>query len=107
MGLVVALLAACAQPPETILPAYVPASTYDGYSCGQLLALQQRIFAELETAELQQKGAAVNDTWGVVMFGLPTASMSGGNIAPRVASLKGQRETFGSLITAKQCIPSG
>jgi len=103
---VAASLGGCAASPESIQAATIPPAIYDGYSCNRLLNLQQRIEASLQTAMLRQKSASINDAWGVFLIGLPTASMSGGDIAPQVASLKGQRATVGGLISAQGCITS-
>jgi hypothetical protein len=97
-------LGACAASPESIPATTIPPSTYVGYSCNRLLNLQQRIEAALQTAMLRQKSASINDAWGVFLWGLPTASMSGGDIAPQVASLKGQRATVSDLISTQRCI---
>jgi hypothetical protein len=102
-----ASLGACATPPESIPAATIPPSIYAGYSCDRLLGLQQRIETALQTAMLQQKSASINDAWGVFLIGLPTASMGGGDIAPQVASLKGQRATVSDLISTQRCITSG
>jgi hypothetical protein len=99
-----ASLSACAASPESIPAATIPPSIYAGYSCDRLLGLQQRIEAALQTAMLQQKSASINDAWGVFLIGLPTASMGGGDIAPQVASLKGQHATVGDLISTS-CSP--
>jgi len=53
---------------------------------------------------LQQQSASNNDAWGVFLIGLPTASMAGGDIAPQVASLKGQRATVSDLISTQRCV---
>jgi hypothetical protein len=97
-------LGACAASPESIPPAAIPPSIYAGYSCEHLLGLQQRIALALQTAMLQQKSASINDAWGVFLIGLPTASMGGGDIAPQVASLKGQQVTVSELILSQNCI---
>jgi hypothetical protein len=103
---IAASLGGCAASPESIPATNIPPSIYAGYSCNRLLNLQQRIEASVQTAMLRQKSASINDAWGVFLWGLPTASISGGDIAPQVASLKGQRATVSSLISAQGCITS-
>ena len=99
-----ASLGACAASPESIPATTIPPSIYAGYSCDRLLGLRQRIEVALRTAMLQQQSASNNDAWGVFLIGLPTASMAGGDIAPQVASLKGQRATVSDLISTQRCV---
>jgi hypothetical protein len=101
-----ASLAACATPPESIPAATIPSSTYAGYSCDRLLDLRLRIEDALQVAMMQQKSASNTDAWGVFLVGMPVASLSGADIAPRVASLKGQRATVTDLISTQRCITS-
>jgi hypothetical protein len=104
---IAASLGACAASPDNIPAATIPPSIYAGYSCDRLLGLQHRIEIALQNAMLQQQSAANGDAWGVFLIGLPTASMGGGDIAPQVASLKGQRATVGELIYSQGCSPQG
>ena len=101
---IAASLGACAASPETIPAAAIPPSIYAGYSCDRLLDLRLRIEDALQAAMMQQQSASNSDAWGVFLVGLPVASLSGGDIAPRVASLKGQRATVGDLISTT-CSP--
>lgn len=103
LALIAVAPSACAPSPDTIQPAVIPASTYDGYSCSQLRGLKDRIALELESAVSRQQSAATNDIWGVVLIGLPVASMGGGNQAPQIASLKGQRATVSGLLAQRNC----
>jgi hypothetical protein len=86
------LLGACAQSPESIQPAYVSSVPYESWNCQQLGEEQQHLTEALATASTQQTQARSNDTAGVILLGLPLASMSGENIAPQIAKLKGEQE---------------
>lgn len=52
----------------------------------------------------QQEQARTNDTVGVILLGLPTASLSGGNVAPQIADLKGRKETLHQTQIQRNCI---
>lgn len=40
---------------------------------------------------------------GVILIGLPVPSMSGDNIAPEIARLKGEQEAFRKAMALKEC----
>ena len=40
---------------------------------------------------------------GVILLGLPLASMSGENIAPQIAALKGEQEAVGQAMQFGNC----
>lgn len=103
-GIALALFAAgCAKNPESIAPAYVSEVGYQSYSCQQLAQEQQRLNEAYTVAEAQQKKARSNDIAGVILIGLPVSSMSGDNIAPQIANLKGQQEAVRKAMIAKNC----
>jgi hypothetical protein len=52
-----------------------------------------------------QEDARTGDTWGVILLGLPTSTLSGGNVAAEVASLKGQQIAVEKTIISKNCRP--
>ena len=97
--------AACAKNPESIAPAYVSEVNYQGYSCQQLAQEQQRLNEAYTVAEAQQKKARSNDIAGVILLGLPVSSMSGDNIAPQIANLKGQQEAVRKTMISRNCEP--
>jgi len=103
-GLAVAGLAACAKSPESIQPAYVSPVTYDGLSCPQLGEKQGRLATALATASNQQSQARSNDIAGILLLGLPVASLSGENIAPQIALYKGQQEAVRQVTLRKSCL---
>lgn len=97
------LLAACAATPESIGPAYVSEVTYQSWSCTQLGEESGRLNAAYATASEQQNRARSNDTVGVIFLGLPVASLSGGNVAAQIASIKGQQDAVNRSMTLKNC----
>ena len=97
------LLAACAQSPEAIQPAYVSPVTYSDWSCPQIMEEQARLSGALATASQQQQQARSNDTAAVIFFGLPLASMSGANIAPQIARYKGEQEAVRLAGVTRSC----
>lgn len=97
------VLAACAQPPEAIQPAYVSSIAYESWTCRQLADEQSHLADALTRASTQQQQARSNDMAGVVLRGLPVASMSGENIAPQIAHLKGQQEAVRLAMVHNSC----
>ncbi len=83
------VLAVCAPTPESIQPAYVSEMTYQNWTCLQFSEEETRLNAAYVTAASQENNARSNDTLGVIFLGLPLSPMSGGNVAPQIASLKG------------------
>jgi len=60
----------------------------------------------MTAAYAQQNQARSNDAVGVFFIGLPVSSMSGGNIAPQIATLKGQQEAVRQTMQKKGCASS-
>lgn len=98
------VMAGCAQKPEAIQSAYVSPSTYQGWNCKQLQSEAVRIDNALVRASDQQSKARSNDTVGVIFLGLPVSSLSGGNVAPQIADLKGRKEVIEQTQIAQKCI---
>jgi hypothetical protein len=99
-------LSACAAPPESIAPAYVSPVPYQNYSCKQLGEESQRLDSAYATAAAEQTKARNDDTLGVILIGLPVSSMSGENVAPQVAQIKGQQQTVQQMMITKNCAPT-
>lgn len=93
----------CAATPDSIAPAYVSEVGYQNWSCQQLAEEQSRLSAAYAMAASAQEKARSNDTMGVIFLGLPVSSMSGGNVAPQIASLKGQQEATRKAMILKNC----
>lgn len=100
---VAVLLAGCAKAPSAIAPSYVSAVPYESYSCRQLGEERSRLQAAYTVAAKQQEDARTGDVVGVIFLGLPTSTLSGGNIAPQIANLKGQMVAVDQTIIAKNC----
>ncbi len=97
------LLVACAQTPESIQPSYVSPNEYAGWSCSSMRAEASRINDALATASKQQSNARSGDVAGVILLGLPVSSLSGANVAPEVARLKGHKETLERTMNKRGC----
>lgn len=102
LGLVL-LLVACAKAPESIAPAYVSQVSYQSWTCTQLQEEGSRLSNALVEASTQQRNARTNDTLGIIFIGLPVSSLSGDNIAPQVANLKGQIIAVQTAGNLKNC----
>ena len=96
-------LAACAQSPEAIAPSYVSYLEYNDLSCTQMSEELLHLDYALASASDQQSAAHTGDALGVLFVGLPTSSMSGQNIAPEVARLKGHIEAAHEAMIRKNC----
>ena len=99
-----AAIAACAKKPEAVGAAYISPSTYDGWSCKQLNAEAVRLDAAYSRAAAQQNKARSNDTVGVIFLGLPVSTLSGGNVADQIASLKGHQQVVHQTQIRKGCV---
>jgi hypothetical protein len=101
--LAVALIAGCAKKPESISAAYVSELTYQPLTCEQLAGEQARLSAAYASAAQQQNQARTGDVVGVILVGLPVSSMTGDNIAPEIARLKGEQEAVRKAMLSKGC----
>jgi hypothetical protein len=103
LALSAALLSSCAKSPESIAPSYVSNVGFRSWSCKDLGDETLRLSSALSTASMQQANARTNDTIGVLFIGMPVSSMSGDNIAPEVARLKGEIEAVHQASIEKKC----
>ena len=99
-----AAIAGCAQKPDAIQASYISPTTYDGWSCSQLQSEAARVDAALARASAQQEQARSNDTAGVIFLGLPVSSLSGGNVAPQIADLKGRKDVLQQTQIRRNCV---
>lgn len=99
----VSLLSGCAKAPESIAPSYVSEVPYQSYSCQQLGEERARLEVAYASTAKAQNDARTGDAWGVFLLGMPTSSLSGGNVAAEVASLKGQMVAVDKSIITKSC----
>ena len=93
----------CAKAPESIAPSYVSEVGYLHWDCSQLAEEDARLHSALSQASIQQENARTNDTVGIILIGLPVSSLSGDNIAPEIARLKGEREAIRKASIRKVC----
>jgi hypothetical protein len=100
-------LAGCATAPEAIAPAYISEVSYQSWSCRQLGEEEGRLASAYEMAAAAQHHARTNDTIGIIFLGLPVSSLSGSNVAPQVANLKGQQVAVQRAATLKNCATGG
>jgi hypothetical protein len=99
------VVSACAKDPDSIAPSYVSEVGYRSWTCAQLGEESRQIGAALTRASAQQSNARTNDIVGVILIGLPVSSLSGDNIAPEIARLKGEQETLRKVMITKTCAP--
>ena len=96
-------LASCAKSPQSIQAAYVSEVGFQRWTCRQLAEETGRLSTALATASVQQENARTNDTIGVILIGIPVSSLSGDNIAPQIARLKGEQEAIRKARMSKRC----
>ena len=99
----IALAPSCATSPDKISPQYVSDIQYMELDCAQMAAEQGRLVSALAEASRAQSTARSNDAWGVLLIGVPTASLSGSNQAGYVARLKGEIEALQRAAVKKRC----
>jgi len=63
----------------------------------------RRVNDALATASKQQSNARTGDVAGVILLGLPVSSLSGANVAPEVARLKGHKEVIERTMNQQDC----
>lgn len=85
------------------MPSYVSDVGYRSWSCKDLGEETLRLSAALATTSQQQDQARSEDTAGVLLLGLPVSSLSGGNVAPEIARLKGEQEAVHQASMEKRC----
>lgn len=85
------MLAACAQRPDAIAPADMPARMYSDVSCSAARAEFAQVSDRLAALEKQQNDAATGDAIGVFLIGVPTSSLTGGDKAGQISVEKGRK----------------
>lgn len=86
-----AALAACAQSPNSIPPATMPAGSYAFLSCPEAAQEYDAASARLAALEGKQRGAVAGDAVGVLLIGVPVSSLTGGDQAGNIAVEKGRK----------------
>lgn len=82
--------AACASRPDSIAPAAVSATEYQGLSCSELTRQLGEKREALREAERQQNRAATGDAFGVFLVLVPVSTVFGGDNEGVVAQYKGE-----------------
>lgn len=103
MFVVTAMLAGCAARPQDIPPTYVSELPYMSATCDQLRDTLLNVNTALGNAASNQVSARANDSLGVVLIGLPVASMAGKDSTAQVAILKGHADAIRRAGSAKNC----
>jgi hypothetical protein len=104
IGIAALAISACAKSPDAIQASYVSEVPYLSWTCPQLSEETQRLSGALARASAQQERARGNDIAGVIFLGFPVSSLSGDNVAPEVARLKGEEEAVRKAMIRKNCI---
>ena len=93
-GLALLLMAGCAAAPNSITAAPVAPGAYSGLDCDHLSIERAAVDTELSDLEKHQETARTWDGVGLILFGLPMSSMTGGNHENDIAKLKGQHNAL-------------
>lgn len=83
------LAAACAQSPGSIKPVNM-GNAFAAVDCTTAAAEHRQEKAVLADLEDKQRGAAMGDAIGVLLLGVPTASLTGGDKAGDISASKGK-----------------
>lgn len=93
----------CAPHPRDIAPMYVSDLPYQSLTCDQLRSELLNVNTALNNTANQQVGARASDAAGIVMIGLPVASMASRDSTAQVAALKGAADAMKRAGAAKNC----
>lgn len=97
-------LGACAKHPDAIAATYVSHASYRGLGCNELAQENMRLGSVLGRASTQQENARTNDVLGILFIGVPVSTLSGDNIAPEIARLKGEQEALNRRMLENGCL---
>lgn len=93
-----ALVTGCASRPSAVVPLAIDASEYYHLSCREAED-RLNIARQLEATYTQRQGsAATGDALGVLLLGVPTNSVFGGNVEGQLALAKGQVRALGMAV---------
>jgi hypothetical protein len=95
------LLAACAQPPETIPPTAVSPLKYQGSNCRTLAAQVQALDGDLAALYTQQRTRQTNDVFKTLFLLHPRGTIVGPDLVPTISLLKGEREAANAVLQAR------
>jgi hypothetical protein len=100
-------LGGCATAPENIAAIAVTGSPYQSWQCKQIAAESEKVTTALAAASRHQQDVRDKDTMGLMIIGLPVASIGGQDSKEEVAHLKGQAEALQQASDAKRCDAPG
>jgi hypothetical protein len=83
------LMAACAQSPDAIAPVSMTGA-FDGLSCASAQAALNNERQSLAALDARQRGAVAGDAVGVLLIGVPVASLTGSDKAGLIGASKGK-----------------
>ena len=101
--LAAALLAACAQNPDTVAPFTVSGAQYQSLQCPQLGRELAGLNEKIAVMSTQQRTKRVRDTVGWIFLLMPTASMNTADTRSKLAILMGEREAIEQTM-ASRCV---
>lgn len=84
-----ALVTACAQSPDAIAPVSM-GGVFDALPCAQARAMLASDTQTLAVLDAQQRSAMAGDAIGVFLIGIPTSSLTGGDVAGQIGATKGK-----------------
>ena len=96
-------LAAGAKQPDQIAATQFDDDVYARHSCSKLAAESLKQQQKLANLSAEQKSAANNDVVGVILIGLPTASISGNDKEAQISITKGRLQAIERSKAAKSC----
>ncbi len=100
------LAAGCAASPGSIEPTPIPDVLYRRQGCAALAEARAQAALDVAIFSREQTSAQTGDAIGVLMFGLPLSSMTGGDVSARLAEQKGRVLAIDKARAAKGCGPA-
>ena len=101
------MTAACATPPEQIVPTYVSPNAFADMSCPALRAEAARINGQVAALTGAQQAAVNNDNAmmgiGMLIFWPALLGLSGDINAPQLASMKGMADAINAASIGRGC----
>ena len=97
------VLGACAQRPEKIGPAGIDIAAQTNKSCSQLRLALANEQGNVNTLSSKQNSAANGDALGVFLIGVPTSSLTGGDVETELSIAKGKVVSIETALQIKKC----
>lgn len=97
-------LGGCATLPEKIAPSEISDVPYQQWSCEQLSQEQPKLAALLAAASDKQRGCRKKDIAGILLVGLPVASLTGCSRASEISKLKGELQALQKAAVRENCL---